>query len=173
MINHGIGDLQTVSARALMAGIDMDMVSEGFLTTLKKSLQEGKVTQQQIDFACRKILEAKYKLGLFDDPYRYCNEQRAKTEIFTDANRKVAREVATQSFVLLKNNNNILPLKKSGTIALIGPLADNKENMPGTWSVAADFSKSISVLEGLKNVAGPNVNILYAKGSNLIIGQFV
>ncbi len=111
-------------------------------------------------------MEAKYKLGLFDDPYRYCNEERAKTEIFTEANRKVARETAAQSFVLLKNNN-VLPLKKSGTIALIGPLADNKENMPGTWSVAADFSKAVSVLDGLKNVAGPGVNILYAKGSNL------
>lgn len=167
MVVHGIGDLQTVAARALMAGLDMDMVGEGFLTTLKKSLQEGKVTMQQIDFACRKILEAKYKLGLFDDPYRYCNEQRSKTEIFTPANLKEAREIAAQTFVLLKNSNNVLPLKRSGTIALIGPLADNKENMPGTWSVAADFSKSVSVLEGLKNVAGPNVNILYARGSNL------
>jgi beta-glucosidase len=167
MVAHGIGDLQAVSARALMAGTDMDMVGEGFLTTLKKSLQEGKVTQMQIDFACRKILEAKYKLGLFDDPYRYCDEQRSKTEIFTDANRKAARETAAQSFVLLKNNNNTLPLKKSGTIALIGPLADAKENMPGTWSVAADFSKAISVLEGLKAVAGSNVKILYSKGSNL------
>jgi len=167
MVDHGIGDLQTVSAKALMAGIDMDMVGEGFLTTLKKSLKQGKASQLQIDFACRKILEAKYKLGLFDDPYRYCDEQRSKTEIFTAANRKVAREIAAQTFVLLKNNNNILPLKKSGTIALIGPLADNKENMPGTWSVAADFSTPVSVMEGLKNVAGPGVKILYDKGSNL------
>src|SRR6186713_1867875 len=91
MIDHGLGDLQTVSALALNAGIDMDMVGEGFLTTLKKSLQEGKVTTAQIDAACRRILEAKYKLGLFDDPYRYCNEQRAATEIFTDANRNEAR----------------------------------------------------------------------------------
>ena len=167
MVAHGIGDLQTVSSRALMAGIDMDMVGEGFLTTLKNSLKEGKVTQQQIDIACRRILEAKYKLGLFEDPYRYCNEHRAKTEIFTEANLKAAREIAAQTFVLLKNNNHILPLKKAGTIALIGPLADAKENMPGTWSVAADFSKPISVLEGLKNVAGPGVKILYAKGANL------
>ena len=167
MVAHGIGDLQTVAARALMAGIDMDMVGEGFLTTLKKSLKEGKVTQQQIDIACRRILEAKYKLGLFDDPYRYCDEQRSKTEIFTDANRKAAREIAAQTFVLLKNNNHVLPLKKSGTIALIGPLADAKENMTGTWSVAADFSTPVSLLEGLKNVAGPGVKILYAKGSNL------
>src|SRR5665213_37897 len=167
MVAHGIGDLQTVAARALMAGTDMDMVGEGFLTTLQKSLKEGKVTIQQIDFACRKILEAKYKLGLFTDPYRYCNEQRSKTEIFTDANKKAARETASQTFVLLKNNNNILPLKRAGTIALIGPLADAKENMPGTWSVAANFSASISLLEGLKNVAGPGVNILYDRGSNL------
>jgi beta-glucosidase len=167
MIDHGMGDLKQVSALAMNAGIDMDMVGEGFLTTLKKSVQEGKVTIAQIDAACRRILEAKYKLGLFDDPYRYCNEDRAKTEVFTDANRKEARAIAAQSFVLLKNNNNVLPLKKSGTIALIGPLADNKENMPGTWSVAANFSNATSVLEGLKAVAGSNVKIVTAPGANL------
>jgi len=167
MIEHGLGDLQTVSAKALNAGIDMDMVGEGFLTTLTKSLKEGKVTQAQIDLACRRILEAKYKLGLFEDPYRYCNEQRAKTEVFTQSNRNEARAIAAQSFVLLKNANNVLPLKKSGTIALIGPLADSKENMPGTWSVAAKFSNSISVLNGLKDVVGDKAKILYAKGANI------
>ena len=167
MIAHGIGDLQTVSDRALMAGIDMDMVGEGLLLTTKKSLQEGKVTQAQIDAACRRILEAKYKLGLFTDPYKYCDENRAKTEIFTDANRKEARSIAAQSFVLLKNQGNILPLKKSGTIALIGPLADNKENMPGTWSVAAVKENATSLLAGLQQVVGNKVKILYAKGSNL------
>jgi beta-glucosidase len=109
MIDHGIGDLQTVTHRALNAGIDMDMVGEGFLTTLKKSLAEGKTTLAQIDAACRRILEAKYKLGLFDDPYKYCDESRAKTEVFTSAHRKIARETAAQSFILLKNQNNILP----------------------------------------------------------------
>lgn len=167
MVDHGIGDLQTVSARALMAGIDMDMVGEGILTTTQKSLKEGKVALAQIDAACRRILEAKYKLGLFDDPYRYCDENRAKTEVFTDANRKEARSIAAQSFVLLKNQSNTLPLKKSGTIALIGPLADSKENMPGTWSVAANFSKATSVLAGLNEVVGDKAKILYAKGSNL------
>ena len=164
---HGLGDLQTVSALALKAGIDMDMVSEGFLTTLKKSLQEGKVTQAQIDQACRRVLEAKYKLGLFANPYKYCDEKRAATEIFTAENRATARSIAADCFVLLKNQGNVLPLKKGGTIALIGPLADNKENMPGTWSVAADFSKSISVLQGLKEVAGDGVKIVYSRGSNL------
>lgn len=167
MIDHGIGDLQTVSARALNAGIDMDMVGEGLLTTLKKSLAEGKITVAQIDIACRRILEAKYKLGLFDDPYRYCDDNRAKTEVFNAANRKVARETAAQSFVLLKNQGNILPVKKSGTIALVGPLADNAENMPGTWAVAARFSEAITVLQGLKQVGGSNVKILHARGSNL------
>jgi len=167
MIDHGLGDLQTVSARALNAGIDMDMVGEGFLLTLKKSLQEGKVTMVQIDASCRLILEAKYKLGLFQDPFRYCDPNRAKTDIFTDANRSEARAIAAQSFVLLKNQGNILPIKKTGTIALIGPLADAKENMPGTWSVAANFSKAISVLAGLQAAVGNNARIIYAKGSNL------
>lgn len=167
MINHGVGDLQTVSANALNAGLDMDMVSEGLLTTLGQSVNEGKVTAQQIEAACRRILKAKFMLGLFDDPYRYCNADRAKKEVFSDANRLEARKAATQSFVLLKNEGNVLPIKKSGSIALVGPLADAKENMTGTWSVAARFSESISLREGLHKAVGSNAKILYAKGSNL------
>ena len=167
MINHGLGDLQTVSALALNAGLDMDMVGEGFLTTLKKSLKEGKVKAQQIDDACKRILEAKYKLGLFDDPFRYCNEDRAAKEILSDDNRKAAREIASHSFVLLKNAGQVLPLQKKGTIALVGPLASNKRNMLGTWSVSGDPQKSVTVMEGIKNVAGNNVSVLYAKGANL------
>lgn len=165
MIDHGMGNLQTVSALALNAGVEMDMVGEGFLTTLKKSLDEGKVTTAQIDNAVRLILAAKYDLGLFQDPYKYCDEKRAKTEIFTKSNRDEARKIAAQSLVLLKNQNQLLPLKKSGTYALIGPLADAKENMAGTWSVATKMENSISLLAGLKSVAG--TKILYAKGSNL------
>jgi beta-glucosidase len=168
MVAHGIGDLQTVSARALMAGIDMDMVGEGFLTTLGKSLKEGKVTLARIDQSCRRILEAKYKLGLFEDPYRYCNEQRAGTEVFTTANRQAARATAAQSFVLLRNQNNILPLKKNGTIALVGPLADSKENMVGTWSVAANFEKAVSVIDGIRAALGDKAKILYARGANIV-----
>ena len=167
MMDHGMGDLQTCTALALNAGLDMDMVGEGFLTTLKKSLQEGKVTQKAIDNACRKILEAKYRLGLFDDPYRYCDSDRAASEIFTAAHLQKARETAAQSFVLLKNQDDLLPLKKNGAIALVGPLADAKENMTGTWSVSADFSKAISLLTGFQNAAGGKARILYAKGSNL------
>lgn len=167
MIAHGVGDLKTVSALSMNAGLDMDMVGEGFLTTLGASLKEKKVTQARIDEACRKILEAKYKLGLFEDPFRYIDENRAKAEVFSAANRKEARAIAAQSFVLLKNANKTLPLKKSGSIALIGPLADNKENMGGTWSVAANLSKATSLLQAFKEAIGDKVAIHYAKGSNL------
>ncbi len=167
MIAHGMGDLQKVSAEALKAGLDMDMVSEGFLTTLKKSLQEGKVTQVQIDKACRNVLEAKYRLGLFDDPYRYCDTTRFRNEMLTPENRKSAREYAARSFVLLKNQQQVLPLKTGTRIAVIGPLADSKLNMLGTWSVSGDHSKSITVIEGIKNAAGHNASVTYAKGANL------
>ena len=168
MTPHGMGDLKQVSALALNAGVDMDMVSDGLLTTIEASLKEGKVTQQKIDEACRRILEAKYKLGLFDDPYRYCDVNRAKAEVFTPENRQAAREIAAQTFVLLKNDNQTLPLQNKKTIALVGPLADNRENMPGTWSVAGDFAKSVSLLDGLKNALGNEANILYAMGTNVV-----
>lgn len=167
MIDHGIGDLQTVSARALKAGIDMDMVSEG-LATVGKSLREGKVTQAEIDQACRRVLEAKYKLGLFADPYKYCDVNRAKTEVYTPEHRAVARKIASESFVLLKNANNTLPLKKQGTIAVVGPLANTRSNMPGTWSVAVNLDTAKTVVEGVQAVAGANVKVVYAKGSHLI-----
>jgi beta-glucosidase len=167
-VNHGMGDLQTVSALALKAGLDMDMVGEGFLNTLKKSLQQGKVTQADIDLACRRVLEAKYKLGLFENPYKSLDAQREKTEIMTDANRKSARVTAEHSFVLLKNTNKVLPLKKSGgSIALVGPLADNKRDMLGTWVIGGEWEKSVSVIEGIKHIVGDNVKINYAKGSNI------
>ncbi|RNC86019.1 MAG: beta-glucosidase BglX [Balneola sp.] len=168
MIDHGVGDLQTVSALALKAGIDMDMVGEGFLTTLKESLEEGRISEKDIDEACRRILTAKFQLGLFDDPYRYAQPDRAKREVYTEANRKEARKIAAESMVLLKNEGNILPLKKEGTIAIIGPMGNNRENMQGTWSVAGDHQKSISLLEGVKGVVGEEVNVLYAKGANFV-----
>ena len=167
MVDHGIGDLQTVSARALDAGIDMDMVGEGFLTTIEKSIQEGNLKESDVDKACRRILEAKYKLGLFEDPYKFIDPKRAETEVYTTKSRDFARKIASESFVLLKNEKNTLPLSKKGTIAVVGPLANSKENMPGTWSVAADLNKSTSLVDGLKSVVGDNAKIVYAKGSNL------
>lgn len=166
MIEHGVGDMQASSALALRAGVDMDMVSEGFLSTLKKSLQEGKVTYSEIDQAARRILEAKYRLGLFADPYKYCDSERAKKEVYSTDNRAIARSTAAQSMVLLKNNNQLLPLQAKGKIAVIGPLADNPENMPGTWSVASKHSNAVSLLKGLKETYGKQVEFLYAKGAN-------
>jgi len=167
MIDHGMGDLQTVSALALNAGIDMDMVGEGLLTTLPKSLKEGKVTIEKINEACRAVLNAKYKLGLFDNPYKYCDVNRSKNEIFTPQHRAIARKTAAESFVLMKNENNTLPLQSSAKIALVGPLADAQLNMTGTWSVAAVNNQSITVLQGLRNAVNNPAQISYAKGSNL------
>ena len=173
MVAHGIGDLQTVSARALNAGVDMDMVSEGFIGTIKKSIAEGKIDMETLDKACRRILEAKYKLGLFDNPYKYCDLKRPKRDIFTKEHRDGARKIASESFVLLKNQPAkngqvpVLPLAKKGTVAVIGPLANTRSNMPGTWSVAARLNDYPSVYEGLKEMMAGKVNITYAKGSNL------
>ena len=167
MIAHGMGDLQKVSALALNAGINMDMVGEGFLTTFGKSLEEGLITENAIDQAVRRILIAKYQLGLFDDPYRYSDVERSRSEVFTDENRMRARKIAAQSMVLLKNEGSLLPLKKNGTIALVGPLANNRVNMSGTWSVAADFDQAISIKEGVEEVGGDQVMIRYAKGANV------
>ena len=178
MVDHGIGDLQTVAARAINAGVDMDMVSDAFVGTLKKSVEEGKVTEATVNTACRRILEAKYKLGLFTDPYKYCNPERPAKDIFTPEHRAVARRIASESFVLLKNepthgggkllSEAVLPLQMKGNVAVIGPLADTRTNMPGTWSVAAVLDNSPSLIEGLKEMTAGKANVLYAKGSNLI-----
>ncbi|MBK8722911.1 MAG: beta-glucosidase BglX [Saprospiraceae bacterium] len=167
MISHGLGDLQTVSALALNAGLDMDMVGEGFLTTLKKSLSEGKVSEKQIDAACRRILEAKYKLGLFDDPFRYIDEKRPANEILTEENRRFARNIAAQSCVLLKNKNNLLPLTAPLKISLTGPLANDKSNMLGTWAVTGDPQKSVTIYDGIRNLLGSNSRMIYTKGCNI------
>ncbi|WP_262897968.1 beta-glucosidase BglX [Litoribacter ruber] len=173
MIDHGMGDLQTVSAMALNAGVEMDMVGEGFLTTLEKSLEEGKVTQEQIDNAARLILIAKFRLGLFDDPYRYSDPERAKSEVFTPEKRQISRELASQTFVLLKNEDNLLPLKKEGKIALVGPMADNRKNMTGTWSVAGRHDESVSLLDGLKNALGDQAEIVTARGANVAVDSLL
>ena len=167
MISHGMGDLQTVSALALKAGTDMDMVADGFLGTLEQSLSEGKMSMADIDKACRRILEAKYKLGLFDDPYRYLDAKRAKKEIYTDEHRAQARKLATETFVLLQNKDNVLPLKRTGKIALVGPLANTRANMPGTWSVAAASDRYSTLVEAMRRAVGDKAEVMYAKGCNV------
>lgn len=166
MISHGVGNQKEVAIKALKAGVDMDMVGQSYVATLEKSLQEGKVTQQEIDQACRRILEAKYKLGLFDDPYKYFDEERFKKVVLCDENIKAAREIARQSMVLLKNDKQVLPLKKQGTIAVIGPLAKVKADLHGTWAYSDDTTHVVSVFEGINKAVGSKANLVYAKGSD-------
>ena len=167
MIAHGVGDFESVSVQALKAGIDMDMVSEGFVVNVKNALDKGLVSMKDIDTACRRILEAKYRLGLFDDPYKFCRAEEAAQEVYCQEHRDIARKIASESFVLLKNEN-VLPLKKQGTIGLIGPLAETRSNMPGTWSVAARFDVPKTIREGLTEAVAGKARVLYAKGSNLV-----
>lgn len=167
MAIHGVAPLKEASVRALQAGTDMDMVSCGFLNTLEESLKEGKVTEAQIDAACRRVLETKYKLGLFADPYKYCDTLRAEKELYTPEHRAVAREVAAETFVLLKNENHLLPLEEKGKIALIGPMADARNNMCGMWSMTCTPSGHGTLLEGIRSAVGDKAEILYAKGSNV------
>lgn len=167
MIAHGVGeDMDDVSKLALRAGMDMDMVSEGFLN-LQEEVESGEVDMALLNQAVRRILDAKYELGLFDNPYKYCDTARAEREVYSDEHRNFARKAATESMVLLKNEGNVLPLEKEGTIALIGPLANTAENMAGTWSVATEQGRSITLLEGLQAAVGNNATILHAKGSNV------
>ncbi len=165
---HGAGDLQTASVRALKAGTDMDMCAHGYIETLKKSLDEGKVTMAEIDQAVRRILEAKYLLGLFDNPYKYCDMKRRAKDVFTAENRKAARDLAAETFVLLKNEGDVLPLKKQGKIALVGPLADTKNNMSGTWVVAAVHERYNTLRESMTEaLKGTGAELLYAQGCNI------
>lgn len=167
IVVHGLESLPEASVRSLKAGTDMDMCAFGFIGTLKKSLEEGKITMAEIDTAVRRILEAKYKLGLFENPYKYNDVKREKKDIYTPEHRAEARRLATESFVLLKNENNLLPIEKKGKIALIGPMGDSRKNMAGTWSVAAVHDNYKSLKEGLEDALKGKAELLYAKGSNL------
>ena len=166
-IAHGVGDYHEVGVRALNAGLDMDMVAEAFLTQTKEGLEKGEISMKTVDRACRRILEAKYKLGLFDDPYKFCREEEAAKVVYSADNRAIARRISSESYVLLKNEGKLLPLARKGTVAVIGPLANTATNMPGTWSVAAQHGRTTTLVDGIKEVAGKGVNVLYAKGSNL------
>lgn len=169
MLPHGVGgDLKHASALALTAGTDMDMCSMGFIGTLEQSVKDGTVSEEAVNTACRRVLEAKYKLGLFKDPYKYCDVKRRKTDIFTAENRAVARRIAAETFVLLKNKAGLLPLKKQGRIALIGPLADTRANMAGTWCVAYTPDKYSTLKEGFERALKGKAELLYAQGCNLM-----
>lgn len=167
MTTHGVGDLATSSARALRAGTDMDMVAKGFIGTLEQSLANGQVSMADINQACRRVLEAKYKLGLFKDPYKYVRVKNRNQYVYTAANRKAARDLAAETFVLLKNENQVLPLKKQGKIALIGPLANDRANLCGTWCVAMAPERYSTLKESMERALKGKAELLYAQGCNI------
>ena len=166
MVNHGMGDDKKVTELALNAGVDMDMVGEEFLRFAAQLVKEGKVSEQKINDACRRILEAKYKLGLFNDPYRYVNEDRNKQQIMSDDKIALSKLAAIESMVLLKNNN-ALPLQAGKKIAFIGPLVKDKRNLIGSWSGAGEYKKATSLWEALQQRSNA-ASFSYALGCNLV-----
>ena len=170
LIDHGLGNAEQVAALALNAGIDQDMVGEEFLKYTALNLKSGAVSKAQLDAACHRILEAKYKLGLFQDPYRKVSAERAASTLMKPEFIAAARDIARRSMVLLKNERNALPLKKTGSIALIGPLANRQRDVIGSWSGAGDWHQAVSVEQGLR-AAAPGLKITYAKGANIADDQ--
>ena len=165
-IVHGIGDQSVTSELALKAGTDMDMCSNAFIKQLANLVKIGRVSQEDIDTACRRVLEAKYKLGLFDNPYRFCEPKRLKTDLYTAEHRKAARDMAAETFVLLKNDG-VLPLKKQGKIALIGPLGNNRSNMVGCWSTADTPELYSTLKEAMERAVGDKAQVVFAQGCNI------
>jgi beta-glucosidase len=172
MENHGMGGKAEVSELAINAGADMDMVSEYFIDELPALVKAGRVKEATVDAACRRILEAKYKLGLFADPYRGASEERAAAQIMTAEKLALSREAAVKSMVLLKNDSQTLPLDASKKIAFIGPLVQDQRNLIGNWSAAGDGRQAVSLWSALQNKSAGNKSgkaaFLYAKGCNLI-----
>ena len=174
MIAHGYArDKNHASDIAVNAGSDMDMESYAYEANLKGLVENKKVKLSLIDDAVRRILRVKFRLGLFDDPYKYCNEEREKTEIFTKENQAFAREVAKKSIVLLKNQKNLLPLNKNiKSIAVIGPLADDKDTPIGNWRAKGGTNSAISLLEGIKHAVSPTTKIVYEKGVSILTKEY-
>lgn len=169
LIPHGIAkDLEEATLKSVEAGIEMDMMSGAFLNHLSKLVKEGKVKEDIIDTAVRRILEAKYDLGLFEDPYRYSNAKREKQTVMKKEFLDEARDIARKSMVLLKNDQQVLPLKESQKVAVIGPLVKDEKNIIGNWAARGDRNgKAWSVWEGLNDVLGKNAKITYAQGTDI------
>lgn len=171
MINHGFAaDGKEASQRAVEAGADMDMESHLYVAELVNLVKEGKVDVKLVDDAVRRILRVKFELGLFDNPFLYCDEKREKETVGSKANNDAVLDMAKKSIVLLKNEKNLLPLKKSGQkIALIGALAKDKTSPLGSWRIAAEDNSAVSVLEGMQQYKGNQLT--YEKGADLTIGK--
>jgi len=170
MIAHGAGDESKVAELSFNAGIDQDMVGELFIKYGSELVKSGKVSHSTIDDACRRVLEAKYTLGLFEDPYRYMNEERKTAQTMSADKLALSREAAAKSTVLLKNANDVLPLDPKENIAFIGPLVKDKRNLIGNWSGAGAWEKATAVWDALDTKFGAN-KFLYAKGCNLVDDQ--
>lgn len=164
LVRHGVGDPVSTTIRALEAGTDIDMEAYAYHYMLPEAVKSGRVPMALIDKACRRVLEAKYTLGLFDNPYKYCDVTRPAKEFFTKENRAKSRQAAGESFVLLKNEDNVLPLKKGGTIAVVGPHGNNRPMMLGPWFYPHDIQRAATIVEGLKEVSGGKAKIVYARG---------
>ncbi len=169
LIPHGVAtDLKDAAKLALNAGVDMDMQGSAYLNSLADLYNGKKITMKQIDDAVRVVLQAKFKLGLFDDPYRYCNKERQEKELMTPESQSFARKFVAQCCVLLKNQKQTLPIPATvRTIALIGPLGDSKKDMLGNWSAAGESEKCVTLLEGIKNRVNKDVSVIYEKGCNV------
>ena len=167
LMNHGLGDESKVAELAIKAGDDMDMVSEIYLNQLKKLVEKKIVPLFDIEQACRRVLEAKYKLGLFTDPYRNISNERASKVIMSDDKLQLALEAAHKSMVLLKNEHSLLPLKRDAKIAFIGPMVKDQRNLLGSWSGAGDWNKAISFWDALLKQY-PSNSFLYAMGANIL-----
>lgn len=165
---HGMGNIQSITELAINAGLDMDMSSSLFVLCLKKAVKEKRVSIEQIDIACRRILEAKYKLGLFDDPFRYFNNGQSRAQVLSAENRDVARRLATESIVLLKNSENLLPISNYKEIAVVGPLGNVREELLGTWAYSYSKDKMNSVYEALREVLSAKCEVTYYQGANYI-----
>ncbi|MBL0682208.1 beta-glucosidase BglX [Aquimarina mytili] len=173
MIPHGYAKDEVHAAeRAILAGSDMDMEGRAYEKGLEQLVKEGKVDEKLIEDAARRILRVKYQLGLFDDPYKYCDKEREKNDIYTKENLEASRDVAKKSIVLLKNDNEILPLKKDiKSIAVIGALANDKDSPIGSWRGMATANSAVSLLEGIKAAVSKTVKVSYAKGVKIGVGE--
>jgi len=172
MIPHGFSaDLAQAAQQAITAGSDMDMESRAYIGHLADLVNSGKVDVKLVDDAVRRILRVKFALGLFDDPYRYSDVSREKAATLTPANLAAARDVARRSIVLLKNDGGLLPLEKGiGSIAVIGPLANDKDSPLGNWRGQGVTNSAVSLLEGVKAAVSPGTRVIYAEGARLITG---
>ncbi len=169
LIPHGVAaDTAAAAALALQAGLDMDMQAGFYQDALPALVQSGKISEKTIDESVRRILRKKFELGLFDDPYRYSDTLREKNTVMKPAFLEAARDLSRKSIVLLKNDKKLLPLRKDiGSLAVIGPLAHARREMIGSWSAAGDWSKSVTLLDGIKASVSGKTKVVYARGSNI------